>query len=143
MINYAFPGDKRRVVPIEAFNRTLRSMIEKYRIGDSVTGANVYKIVKEIQNIYNNSFHNSIKNFPEKIINDNVKIENKNNNKLSLNLHIGDEVRIYIKDENNQFNKISPLWSKKIYTIKNFKNGYYELNGNDKLFSYSNLLKVK
>ena len=111
----------------------------------SVTAANVYKIVKEIQNIYNNSYHNSIKNFPEKIINDNIKIENKNKNKnnISPNLHIGDEVRIYIKDENNPFNKISPLWSKKIYTIKNFKNGYYELDGNEKLFSYSNLLKVK
>ena len=77
------------------------------------------------------------------MINDNVKIINKNKNKISPNLHIGDEVRIYIKDENNPFNKISPLWSKKIYTIKNFKNGYYELNGNDKLFSYTNLLKVK
>ena len=110
-------------------------MIEKYRIGHSVTSSNVYKIIKEIQNIYNNSFHNSIKKFPEKIINDNVKIENKNKNKITPNLHIGDEVRIYIKDENNLFNKISPLWNKKIYTIKNMKNGYYELNGNDKLFS--------
>ena len=82
-----------------------------------------------------------IKVVEEKIINDNVKIINKN--KISPNLHIGDEVRIYIKNENNPFNKISPLWSKKIYTIKNIKNGYYELNGNDKLFSYSNLLKVK
>ena len=118
-------------------------MIEKYRIGDSVTASNVYKIVKEIQNIYNNSFHNSIKNFPEKIVNDNVKIINKNKNNISANLHIGDQVRIYIKNNNNPFNKISPLWSKKIYTIKNMKNGYYELNGNDKLFSYSNLLKVK
>ena len=119
-INYASPGDKRKVAPIEAFNKTLRSMIEKYRIGHSVTASNVYKIVKEIQNIYNNSFHNSIKNFPEKIINDNIKIDNKNKNKnnISPNLHIGDEVRIYIKDENNPFNKISPLWSKKIYTKK-------------------------
>ena len=28
-INYSSPGDKRKVAPIEAFNRTLRSMIEK------------------------------------------------------------------------------------------------------------------
>ena len=116
-------------------------MLEKYKIGNSVSATNVYKIVKEIQNIYNNSFHNSIKNFPQNIINDYIKIENKNN--ISPNLHIGDEVRIYIKDENNPFNKISPLWSKKIYTIKNMKNGYYKLDGWDKLFSYSNLLKVK
>ena len=47
-INYAFPGDKRKVATIEAFNRTLRSMIEKYKIGHSITAANVYKIVKEI-----------------------------------------------------------------------------------------------
>ena len=78
-----------------------------------------------------NSYHNSIKNFPEKIINDNIKIENKNKNKnknknnISTNLHIGNQVRIYIKDENNPFNKISSLWSKKIYTIKNFKILFY------------------
>ena len=118
-------------------------MLEKDKIGHSVTAANVYKIVKEIQNIYNNFFHNSIKKFPEKIINDNIKIINKNKNKISPNLHIGDNVRIYIKNENNPFNKISPLWSKKIYTIKNIKNGYYELNGNGKLFSYLKLLKIK
>ena len=109
-INYASPGNKNKMAPIEAFNRTLRGMIEKYRIGHSVIASNVYKIIKEIQNIYNNSFHNSIKNFPEKIINDNIKIGNKNKNKISPNLHIGDEVRIYIKNENNPFNKISPLW---------------------------------
>ena len=53
---------------MEAFNRTLRSMIEKYRIGHSVTASNVYKIVKEIQNMYNNSFYNSIKNFQKKLL---------------------------------------------------------------------------
>ena len=58
-------------------------MLEKYKIGNSVTAASVDKIVKEIQNTYNNSFHNSIKNFPEKIINDNIKIENKNKNKIT------------------------------------------------------------
>ncbi|WP_288071622.1 hypothetical protein, partial [Hydrotalea sp.] len=120
--------------------------IEKYKIGNSVTAANVYKIVKEIQNIYNNSYHNSIKNFPEKIINENIKIENKNKNKniISPNLHIGDEVRIYIKNENNPFNKISPLWSKHIYTIKNYNNrtGYYTFDGLDKQFKYNDLQKI-
>ena len=87
-INYASPGDKRKVAPIEAFNRTFRSMIEKYRIDHSITASNVYKIVNEIQNIYNNSFHNSIKNFPKKIINDNVKIENKTKKTKFLLIYI-------------------------------------------------------
>ena len=146
-INYAFPGDKNKTSPIESFNRTLRSMIEKYRIVNNVNATNIFKIIKEIENIYNNSFHNSIKDFPVNLINGNKKIiqtENKNENKNEnekLNFEIGDKVRIYIKDDNNPFNKLSSLWSKEIYEIENFKNGYYELKNHDGKFSYSNLQK--
>ena len=141
-VNYASSGDKNKTSPIESFNRTLRSMIEKYRIVNNVNATNIFKIIKEIENIYNNSYHNSIKNFPINLINgEKRKIEAKNNNNI-VNLNIDDRVRIYIKNNNNPFEKLSPLWSREIYIIKSFKNGYYKLDGINKEFSYSNLLKI-
>ena len=40
------------------------------------------------------------------------------------------------------FNKLKPLWSKEIYKIKSFNNGYYTLENINKLFTYSNLQKI-
>ena len=42
------------------------------------------------------------------------------------------------------FNKLSPLWSKKIYEIEKYnnKNGYYKLNGVNGLFKYNDLQKI-
>jgi hypothetical protein len=144
-INYAFPGDKRKTSPIESFNRTLRSMIEKYRIVKRIDASNVFKIIHEIQNIYNNSYHNTIKDFPINIVTGDKKSDRVL--KLSPNTPTkfknGDKVRIYIKNEYDPFNKLKPLWSKEINTVDSFKNGYYKINGIDKLFSYSNLQKLK
>jgi hypothetical protein len=141
-INYASPGDKRKTSPIESFNRTLRSMIEKYRIVRRVDASNVFKVIKDIQDVYNNSYHNSIKNYPinmfilTKIVSP-VISKNKESKLLK-----GDKVRIYIKDENNKFQKLKPLWSKEIYTIKAFRNGYYSLEEINDLFTYSNIQKI-
>ena len=140
-INYASPGDKRKTSPIESFNRTLRSMIEKYRIVNNVNATNIFKIIREIENIYNNSFHSSIKNFPINVING-EKLIVKNKNKNIVNLNVGDKVRIYVKNNNNPFEKLSPLWSEEIYIIKSFRNGYYKLNGLDKKFTFSDLFKM-
>ena len=116
-INYASPGDKNKTAPIESFNRTLRSMIEKYRIVNNVNASNIFKIIKEVENIYNNSYHNTIKNFPVNLINgEKRKVENnKNNDNGVVDLNVGDQVRIYIKDNNNPFEKLVPLWSKQVY----------------------------
>ena len=50
----------------------------------------------------------------------------------------------YIKNDKDPFNKLSPLWSKKIYTIKHYNNrtGYYTLDGLDKQFKYNDLQKI-
>ena len=51
---------------------------------------------------------------------------------------------LYIKNDQNPFNKLSPLWSKHIYTIKNYNNrtGYYALDGLYKQFKYNDLQKI-
>ena len=42
------------------------------------------------------------------------------------------------------FNKLSPLWRKRIYTIQHYNNktGYYTLGGLDKKFKYNDIQKV-
>ena len=129
-------------------------MVEKYKLIHNVNASNIHKIIKEIQEIYNNSYHSVIKDLPINIINkkhedvnahqpsSGMSTTNKNNSQNDT-FKIGDRVRIYIKDDNNVFNKLSPLWSKNIYTVESFKNGYYKINNIDQLFTYTNLQKVK
>lgn len=142
-IEYSNTGDKTKVAPIESFNRTLRSMIEKYRIINNVNATNIFNVVKILNNIYNNSYHTIIKAKPIDIINE-VHHKPKIDNKKIEKYNIGDHVRIYIKDDLNPFNKISQLWSKKIYIIESYNNrtGYYKLTGIDGKYKYNDLQKI-
>ena len=150
-IDYAYPGDKRKTSPIESFNRTLRSMIEKYRIVHRVDASNVFKIITDIEQVYNNSYHNTIKdqpinklNLPIGEINTRGKtIYDSDGSRTKNKLRKGDKVRVYIKDDNNKFQKLKPLWSSVIYSIKSFSKGYYALNETNELYTYSNLQKIR
>ena len=119
-------------------------MLERYKIISNVNDSNICNTIRKINNLYDNSYHTTLKATPEEILNKKI---NKNipekTNKI-YKYDIGDTVRIYIKDENNPFNKLSPLWSKKIYTIKHYNNrtGYYTLDGLDKQFKYNDLQKI-
>ena len=75
-------------------------------------------------------------NFDDNIKNQNIN-ENKNNK-----LKIGDNVRVYIRNDNKSFNKLILLWLKEIYKIEsyNIKNGYYTVN--NKMYKYNELQKV-
>ena len=56
----------------------------------------------------------------------------KNTELLKLReLNKGDDVRIYIKNNIDVFNKLTPLCSKEIYKIESKRNGYYKLNNNE------------
>ena len=73
-IEYSSVGDKTKVAPIESFNRTMRSMIEKYRIINKLDATNVFKVIKSLNDIYNSSYHTIIKAKPQDIINEQVII---------------------------------------------------------------------
>ena len=129
-IEYVFPGDKNKVAPIESLNRTIRGMLERYKIINNVNASNIFNTIRKINNLYNNSYHTTLKATPEEILNKkiNKNIEEKTNKIYKYD--VGDSVRIYIKNDQNPFNKLSPLWSKHIYTIKHYNNrtGNYTLD---------------
>ncbi|MGC8483998.1 MAG: hypothetical protein ACP5OE_10195, partial [Thermodesulfobium sp.] len=117
-IEYVQTGDKNKVAPIESLNRTLRGMLEKYRIINNVNATNIFNTIRKINNLYNNSYHTTLKATPEEILNRkiNKNVDDKPNKIYKYN--VGDTVRIYIKNDHDPFNKLSPLWSKQIYTIQ-------------------------
>lgn len=143
IIEYSNPGDKTKVAPIESFNRTMRLMLERYKIINNVNATNIYKVIKNLNDIYNNSYHTIIKAKPIDILNSTIE---KHINKIPKieKYNIGDHVRIYEKDDMDPFNKLSPLWSKKIYEIEKYNNnnGYYKLYGVNGLFKYNDLQKI-
>ena len=119
-------------------------MLERYKIINNINASNIFNTIRKIYNSYNNSYHTTLKATPEEILNKktNKNINDKPNNIYKYN--VGDPVRIYIKNDDDPFNKLSPLWSKHIYTIKHYNNksGYYTLDGLNKQFKYNDLQKI-
>ena len=122
-------------------------MFEKYKIVNKVNASNIFKVIKEINNKYNNSYHSVLKTSPQEIMDGakyNSRTKEKNNNHSEDRNNIlnkGDDVRIYIKNDIDPFGKLTPLWSKEIYKIESKRNGYYKLNNNE-LYRYDELQKV-
>ena len=145
IIEYSNVGDKTKVAPIESFNRTMRQMIEKYRVINNVNASNIYKVIKFLNDVYNSSYHTIIKAKPIEVLNENIEKNTPKIKNIKLEKYnIGDHVRIYIKDDLDPFNKLSPLWSKEIYTIEKYNNktGYYKLYGLNEHFKYNDLRKI-
>ena len=118
-------------------------MYEKYKVIYKVNATNINKVINEINKIYNDTYHSSIYEKPKNMFNKPLNFDkNIKNEKTNEKLKIGDYVRVYIRDDNKQFNKLTPLWSKEIYKIEsyNIKNGYYTVN--NKIFKYNELQKV-
>ena len=56
-------------------NRTIRGMLERYKIINNVNASNIFNTVRKINNLYNNSYHTTLKATPEEILNKKI---NKN-----------------------------------------------------------------
>ena len=121
----------------------MRSMIEKYRIINKLDTTNLFKVIKSLNDIYNSSYHTIIKTKPIDIINELVDREIIKPVPIEK-YNIGDYVRIYIKDDLDPFNKLSPLWSKKIYKIEGYNNrtGYYNVENDPNRYKYNHLQKI-
>ena len=95
---------------------------------------------------YNNIEHAGLKYSPIQILKnkeyqDEITSRNYNlNNDEIIDKPITGYVRIRIPG--NTFKKVSPVWSDKIYKIKRFSKGSYELDGIDQYFKRADLLPV-
>ena len=139
---YANVGDKRKTSIIERFNKTMRLMIEKYRL---VYGKIDSNIVNKLISSYNNIPHSNLKYSPLQIL-ESKEIQNKvssdnYNIKKSIDpiVPIDGYVRVLIR---KTFKKVSPVWTTQLYKIKNVSNGNYQLEGLDGYFKRDELQSV-
>lgn len=128
--SYANPGDKRKMSPIERFNKTLRLYLEKYRV---IYGRITNSVLTKILNAYNNVPHANLKYTPIEIIMDKtaqqqveehfILWEQENNLEKFI---VGQPVRI--KLPTNPFTKTKAVWSDEVYKIIKVVNNSYELD---------------
>lgn len=146
-LKYTDPKNKKQTSPIESFNRSIRLSIEKLRVllkNDNPVISQVEKSLDDIVKSYNNAVHSKTGYSPIDVL------TSKSNQDAVLVSQVlrktdivsrspillpGYTVRIAI--ESGPFSKLSPTWSKEIYTIKKFdekrnrysleeKTGYYD-----------------
>jgi len=148
-VYYSQPDEINKNAIVERFNRTLAGLLQKWRIG---TGKyDWYKILPDIINNYNNTYHSTLKATPNDIK------DNKERNKSNIifiqpSFKIGDKVRtsstksIFDKGDKPNFSKsmyeVSKIDKHKIYITndegiqlkRSFKD--YELQKIDKINKY-------
>lgn len=145
--SYSNTGDHLKQSPIERFNKTLRLMLEKYRMVD---GKIDNKSLKKIIGAYNSTSHSKLNYSPNEILANEkyqVQISGYNNqlkklyNSPDLTPPLNGHVRILL--EKKTFQKVKPVWSTEIYKVEKFEYGNYTLKGiDDKLFKRNELLPV-
>ena len=142
--DYAEGGDKSKTSPIERFNKSLRGMIEKYRL---VYGKITQENLDTIINSYNDSLHSTLKYSPNYIL-ENIDAQREvfkmYNEKKKTFIKIKPlEGYVRVKLDRTIFTKVKALWSKEIYKIDNFENGVYTLTGMKGKFKREDLQLVK
>ena len=112
IIMYSTYNEGKSVVA-ERFIRALKNKLYKHM---TATGKNVYYVLDDIVNEYNNTKHNTIKMKPKDVGNNNKRVYIDENNKKRSRFKVGDRVRI------SQFKNIfakgySPNWSREIFIV--------------------------
>ena len=130
---YSQPDEVNKNAIVERFNRTLCNLINKWRISTGRYDWN--KILSDIVNNYNTTYHRTIKTTPMQI----KMGEDKNNQVINVVKHdfqIGDKVRSC--KYRNVFSKGDEiLWTHTIYTITEIdKNKIYISNDEHQLKKY-------
>ena len=100
-------------VVAERFIRTLKNKLYKHM---TATGKNVYYVLDDVVNEYNNAKHNTIKMKPKDVKNDNNRVYIDEHNKKSARYNVGDRVRIS-KFKNIFAKGYTPNRSREIFII--------------------------
>ena len=83
----------------------------------TATGKNVYYVLDDVVNEYNNTKHSTIKMKPKDVIDDKKRVYIDEHNKKSPRYDVGDRVRIS-KFKNIFANGYTPNWRREILLIK-------------------------
>ena len=100
-------------VVAERFIRTLKSKLYKHM---TAINKNVYYVLDDIVNEYNNTKHNTIKMKPKDVKDDNNRVYIDEHNKKGARYNVGDRVRI-CKLKNIFAKGYTPNWSREISII--------------------------
>ena len=100
-------------VVAERFIRTLKNKLHKHM---TATGENVYYVLDDVVNEYNNTKHNTIKMKPKDVKDDNKRVYIDEHNKKSARYNVGDRVRIS-KFKNVFAKGYTPNWSREIFIV--------------------------
>ena len=154
--SYAETGDKTAQGIVERFNRTIRTIINKYLMlkkDPKMKFKNNYvNKLKEFETNYNNTIHSTLGTSPNDMTEDKIRefrLDLDLHNaivKSSLDINVGDTVRK--KNKKGKFDKSGDIWSKKLYTVVEIVGNRYKINNNATkynkrhLMSHNDLLKV-
>ena len=112
IIMYSTYNEGKSVVA-ERFIRTLKNKLYKHM---TATGKNVYYVLDDIVNEYNNTKHNTIKMKPKDVGNNNKRVYIDEHNEKRSRLKVGDKVGIS-KFKNIFAKGYTPNWSREIFIV--------------------------
>ena len=112
IITYSTYNEGKSVVA-ERFIRTLKNKLYKHM---TATGKNVYYVLDDVVNKYNNTKHNIIKMQPKDVKNDNKIVYIDEHNEKDSRFKVGDRVRIS-KFKNILAKGYTPNWSREIFFV--------------------------
>ena len=107
----------------------------------TATGKNVYYVLDNVVNDYNNTKHNTIKMKPKNVNDDNKKVYIDDCNKKSARFNVNDRVRIS-KFKNIFAKGYTPNWSREIFIVDKINDtvpytyNLKDLNGEEILGSF-------
>ena len=105
-------------VVAERFIWTLKNKIYKHM---TAVSKNVYYVLDDIVDEYNNTCHNTIKTKSIDVKSDSFAEYNEESNSKNTKFKVGDHLRI-LKYKNILAKGCAPNWSEKIFVVKKIKN---------------------
>ena len=135
---FSQPNEINKNAIVERFNRTLTQLINKWRL--STGRYDWYKILNDLVNNYNNTYHRTIKAKPVNIKNG----DDTNHQNIIVVTHdfqIGDKVRTM--QEQNIYSKGDVVyWSAEIYTVTEINGNKIYITDHDVYFKPYELMKI-
>jgi transposase InsO family protein len=142
------PGDYKSKGIVERFNRTLRSLLQKFMVAFH-TEVWIDKLPELVCN-YNNTNHRTLKKTPTQAIENNDTYEKDRAKQIAKAkkqpfnrdvIEVGDKIRVLLKK--GVFDKgTEPRWSKHVSSVERADNGEYFVKERKQPYRKAELLKV-
>ena len=142
------PGDYKSKGIVERFNRTLRSLLQKFMVAFR-TEIWIDKLPELVFN-YNNTTHRTLKKTPTQAIENNNTYEQDRAKQIAKAkkqpfncdvIEVGDKVRVLLKK--GVFDKgTEPRWSKHVNSVERVNNGQYFVKERKQPYRKAELLKI-